>query len=132
MPPGVQHAQRLQGSKGAAEPWLARDVGLIHCGGEAIRLGEAVERFAPGTLVRGCEQHAVHVEDARDQRLGLAGPGSRWSADGHGAGATSKAVPAWSSSVRPPRATATSPWFAASEASRSAAPSHASSNAPPR
>jgi hypothetical protein len=72
----------LQGGTGAAEARLARDVGLVHRGGEAIRLSEAVERFAPGALMRGCEQNAVDVENARVQRLGMIGSAPRGFGDG--------------------------------------------------
>src|ERR1700730_85824 len=58
-------------------------MGLIDCGGEAVRLGKALERFAPGTLMRGCEQDAIDVENARGQPLGTVGLGSRGFADGH-------------------------------------------------
>jgi hypothetical protein len=72
---GVRHTQCLQRRKGAAEPWLPRHMGLIHRGGEARRLGEAGKRLAPGTLMRGCEQDAVHVEDGCRQGPGIVGPG---------------------------------------------------------
>jgi hypothetical protein len=58
-------------------------MGLIHRGGKLIRLSKAGERFAPGTLMRGCEQDAVNVENARGQPLRVVGPGSRWFADSH-------------------------------------------------
>ena len=70
LPLGVRHTQCLQRRTGAAEPWFPRHMGLIHRGGEASGLGKADERLAPGLLMRGCEQDAVHVEDGRRQGLG--------------------------------------------------------------
>lgn len=132
LPLRVRHAQRFQGSTGAAEAWLAGDMGLIQRGGEAVWLGKALQGLAPGPLVRGGEQDAIDVEDACTQGRGGTRWGRRWFADGHGVGVTSNAVPDGSHSVRPSRATATGPRFAASEASRNAAPSHVRSNAAPR
>jgi hypothetical protein len=83
LPAGVRHTQCFQGSTSADEAWFARDVGLVHRGGKPIRLGEAMERFAPGTLVRGCEQDAVNVENARGELRWKVRSRSGWFADGH-------------------------------------------------
>ena len=76
LPPGVWHAQRVQGGTRANEARFAGDMDLIDCGCEASRISKVLERFAPGTLMRRCEQHAINVENGRRQRLKIFGPGS--------------------------------------------------------
>ena len=55
LPLGLWHTQCLKGSTGAAEARFARNMGLVHRGGEAIWIREASESFAPSPLMRGCE-----------------------------------------------------------------------------
>jgi hypothetical protein len=51
-------------------------MGLIHSGREATRVSETFESFAPSSLMGGCEQDAINVENAPGQRFGMVGPGS--------------------------------------------------------
>jgi hypothetical protein len=53
--------------------------------GEAIWLSKSLERFAPGTLMRGCEQDAINVENGRRQGLRPLGSGAHWFTDSHDA-----------------------------------------------
>src|SRR5580704_19577633 len=55
---------------------------LVHCGGKVVRLSQALERFAPGTLMRGREQDTVDVENSRGQCAAV-GPGAHGFADDH-------------------------------------------------
>ena len=62
----------------AGQPRFARHKGLIHRSGEASRLDNAGERFAPCSLMRGREQHAVDVENKRRQLPHLFRSGHRF------------------------------------------------------
>src|SRR5580700_1650723 len=67
LPRGVGHTHRLKRGAGAGQSWLARDMSLIHRGGEATWVGKTDERLPPGLLMGRCEQHAVNIEDAGGQ-----------------------------------------------------------------
>jgi hypothetical protein len=58
-------------------------MGLIHRGGKATGVGKTFEGFTPGTLMRGCEQDAVNVENGRRQGLRLLRSWFRCFKDGH-------------------------------------------------
>ena len=98
LPLGVRHTQRLQSGAGAAEARFAGDLSLVHCGGKAVRLSHALERFAPGTLMRGREQDAVDVENSRGQCAAV-GPGAHGFADDHH-GCTLLPIPAKCQSIK--------------------------------
>ena len=83
LPFGVRHTQRLQCSARAAKSWFSRYVGLIHGGREATRVSKTFESFSPSSLMRGCEQDAINIENARGQRFGMVGLESSQFEDGH-------------------------------------------------
>jgi hypothetical protein len=60
---GVRHAHGDQGRQNSVPPRPGGHVGLLHLGGEALRVGDAMERVAPGTLMWRSEQDPVDVED---------------------------------------------------------------------
>jgi hypothetical protein len=68
---------------------------LVHCDSKAARLSQALERFAPGTLMWGREQDAVDVKNTRGQRP-ASGPGAHGFTDDHNA-CTLLPIPAKSS-----------------------------------
>lgn len=61
---GVRHTQALQNGQRATEAWFPSHMGLVHRSREAIRRGDALERFTPRSLMRRCEQDTIDVEDA--------------------------------------------------------------------
>ena len=57
-----------------AKTWFARYVDLIHRGREATRISETFESFAPSSLMRGCKQDAINIENACGQPFRMVGP----------------------------------------------------------
>jgi hypothetical protein len=49
-------------------------MGLVDRGGEAVRIGEPDQGFAPGPLMRRCQQDAVDIKNAGAQDPARAGP----------------------------------------------------------
>jgi hypothetical protein len=68
-PSAARHPAHLRppGGAGANQARFAGDICLIDCGRETIRVGKALARFAPGALMRRCEQDVVNVENGRRQ-----------------------------------------------------------------
>ena len=67
-PGGVGHTQSGQRGDGAAQARFAGHGSLIHRRGEARRIGQPIKRLAPGALMRGCEEHAIDIEDRGGQQ----------------------------------------------------------------
>lgn len=63
QPRGIGHAKRLKGGTGANHTRLAGDIGLVHLGGEQVRIGYSAQRFAPGVFMRRREQDAIDIEN---------------------------------------------------------------------